>query len=85
MRIVAEHGPAGDRGVDDASVDRPPDVLQVLAVAATIVLVVALAVALTGLLPDELSSVVYETPLAIGVLIVGTGLVLWRISRRQRT
>ena len=84
MRIVAEHGPAGDRVVDDASADRPPDVLHVLVVAATIVLVVALAALLTGLLPDELSWVVYETPLAIGVLIVGTGLVLWRIARRQR-
>jgi protein-S-isoprenylcysteine O-methyltransferase Ste14 len=84
MRIVAEQRPAGDRGGDDTSVDRPPDVLHVLVVAATIVLVVALAVVLTGLLPDELSSVVYETPLAIGVLIVGTGLVLWRIARRQR-
>jgi hypothetical protein len=84
MRTVAEDGPAGEREVDDAPVDRPADVFQVLVVAAAIVLVVALAVVVTGLLPDELSSIVYETPLAIGVLVVGTGLVLWRISRRQR-
>jgi hypothetical protein len=81
---VADREPAGDQVVDDMSVDRPPDVFHVLVVAATIVLVVALAALLTGMLPDELSSVVYETPLAIGVLILGTGLVLWRIARRQR-
>lgn len=84
MRTVAEHGPAGDQLLDDESADRQPDVFHVLVVAATIVLVVALAAVLTGILPEELSSVVYETPLAIGVLIAGTGLVLWRIARRQR-
>jgi hypothetical protein len=57
----------------------------VLLVAMAIVAVVALAVAVTQLLPDDVEEIVYTTPLAIGVLIAGTGLVLWRISRRQRT
>ena len=58
---------------------------EVLLVAIAIVAVVALAVAATELLPDDVEELVYTTPLAIGVLIAGTGLVLWRISRRQRT
>ena len=60
-------------------------VRHVVLVAAAVVAVVVAAVVLTGLLPDELEAVVYETPLAIGVLIVGTALVLWRISRRERS
>jgi hypothetical protein len=54
-------------------------------VAAAVVGVVAAAVLLTWLLPDDLEAVVYRTPLAIAVLVAGTGWVLWRISRRERS
>lgn len=37
---------------------------------------------LTGLLPKPVQDLVYQTPLAILVLVVGTGWLLWRISRR---
>ena len=59
--------------------------LQVVLVAAACVAVVAAAVVLTILLPDDLESVVYRTPLAIGVLIGVTAFVLWRIARQQRS
>jgi hypothetical protein len=51
-------------------------------VAAAAVAVVLGAGLLTGLLPVEVQELVYQTPLAIAVLIVGTGWLLWRISRR---
>ena len=37
---------------------------------------------LTALLPRDGQAVVFQTPIMIGVLIVGTGFVLWRILRR---
>jgi putative effector of murein hydrolase len=54
-------------------------------VAAACVAVVAAAVVVTILLPDDLEAVVYRTPLAIGVLIGVTAVVLWRIARQQRS
>ena len=59
--------------------------LQVVLVAAACVAIVAAAVVVTILLPDDLEAVVYRTPLAIGVLIGVTALVLWRIARQQRS
>ena len=50
--------------------------------AAAVVAVVIGAAVLTGLLPAAIQDVVYQTPIAIVVLIVGTGWLLWRISRR---
>jgi hypothetical protein len=50
-----------------------------------VVAVVAAAVLLTVLLPDDVERLVYETPLAIAVLIAGTAAVLLFVSRRQRT
>ena len=58
---------------------------QVVLVSAGCVAVVAAAVVLTILLPDDLEAVVYRTPLAIGVLIGVTAIVLWRIARQQRS
>jgi FtsH-binding integral membrane protein len=52
-------------------------------VAAGVVAVVLGAAALTSLLPTSFQEVVFHTPLAIVVLIVGTGWLLWRISRRR--
>lgn len=54
---------------------------QVLVVAAVVVLVVLGAAAATSLLPTEVQRVIFRGPLMIGVLIVGTAWLLWRISR----
>ena len=61
---------------------RQPGLREVLLVAAAVVLVVILAAGATALLPRDGQAVVFHTPLLIVVLIVGTGLVLWRIIRR---
>lgn len=61
---------------------RAPGWREVLLIAASVVVVVLGAAALTGLLPTEAQRVVFHSPLAIGVLIVGTMLVLWRVARR---
>lgn len=58
---------------------------RVFLVAAACVAIVAAAVVLTALLPDDLEQVVYRTPLAIGVLVAVTAVVLWRIARQQRS
>ena len=54
-----------------------------LLVAGAVVAVVLGAAIVTSLLPAAIQDVVFHTPLAIGVLIVGTGWLLWRISRRE--
>jgi hypothetical protein len=55
--------------------------LQVVAVAAAVVVVVIGASFATGLLPTELQRLVFHSPLLIGVLIAGTAIVLWRVAR----
>jgi len=55
---------------------------EVVLVAVAVVAVVIGAAVITGLLPAAIQDVVYQTPIAIVVLIVGTGWLLWRISRR---
>lgn len=55
---------------------------QVVLAAGAAVAVVLGAALLTSLLPTSVQAVVFHTPLTIIVLIVGTGLILWRISRR---
>ena len=61
---------------------RQPGLRDVLLLGAAVVAVVLAAAALTALLPKEGQGFVFHTPLLIGVLIVGTTLVLWRILRR---
>ena len=61
---------------------RQPGVREVLLVGTAVLLVVLAAAGLTALLPADLQGVVFHTPLLIGVLVVGTGVVLWRILRR---
>jgi uncharacterized membrane-anchored protein len=56
---------------------------EVLLVAAGVVVVVLAAAVVTGFLPGAARDVVFRTPLAIGVLVLGTGWLLWRISRRD--
>ena len=56
---------------------------EVLLVAGAAVGVVLGAAILTAVLPTDAQRVIFHTPLLIGVLIVGTGLVLWRIAARR--
>ena len=64
-------------------VGRQPGWRRVALVAAAVVAVVMGAAVVTSLLPTTLQEIVFHTPLAIVVLIAGTGWVLWRISRRR--
>ncbi len=61
-------------------VGRQPGWRGVALVAAAVVVVVMGAAVVTSLLPTTLQEIVFHTPLAIVVLIAGTGWVLWRIS-----
>jgi FtsH-binding integral membrane protein len=56
---------------------------EVLLVGAAAVGAVLGAAILTAVLPTEAQRLIFHTPLLIGVLIVGTGLVLWRIAARR--
>jgi uncharacterized membrane protein len=56
---------------------------QVLVVAAAAVGVVLGAAILTAVLPTDAQRVIFHTPLLIGVLILGTGVVLWRLAARR--
>jgi uncharacterized membrane protein len=49
-------------------------------VAATVVAVVIGAAVITGFLPTPVQEAIFHGPVLIGVLIVGTGWVLWRIA-----
>lgn len=70
---------------EDGSGDRQPGVRQVVMVALVLVAVVLGAAVVTSVLPTSVQEVVFHTPLAIVVLIVGTGWLLWRISTRRPT
>jgi len=72
---VAESGGAG----------RQPGWREVLIVAAVAVAAVLGLAVLTSLLPTDVQQVVFHSPLLIVVLILGTGVVLWRISRGPAT
>jgi hypothetical protein len=63
-------------------VGRQPGWREVLMVALAAVAVVLGAAILTSILPRGAQEVVFHTPLAIVVLVLGTGWLLWRISRR---
>ena len=68
---------------EDRPLGRQPGWRDVALVAAAVVAVVMGAAIVTSLLPTTLQQVVFHTPLAIVVLILGTGWLLWRISRRR--
>lgn len=53
---------------------------QVALVAVAVVAVVIGAAVLTSLLPTEVQGAIFHAPVLIGVLIVGTAWVLWRIA-----
>jgi predicted tellurium resistance membrane protein TerC len=63
---------------------RAPGWREVLIVAAAVVGAVLGLALLTSLLPTTLQEVVFRTPLAIGVLLVGTVALLARLARRDR-
>jgi hypothetical protein len=56
---------------------------EVLIVAGVAVGVVLGAAILTSALPTDAQRVIFHTPLAIVILVVGTGFVLWRIAARR--
>ena len=59
---------------------REPGWPQVALVAVAVVGVVFGAAIVTGLLPIEIQRAIFYGPVLIGVLIVGTGWLLWRIA-----
>ena len=63
-------------------VGRQPGWREVLIVAGIAVAVVLGLAVLTSILPTGLQEIVFHTPLAILVLIIATGWLLWRISRQ---
>jgi hypothetical protein len=60
---------------------RTPGLREALLVGGLTVLVVLLAAVVTFMLPSDIGNVVFQTPLLIVVLIVGTAFVLLRITR----
>jgi hypothetical protein len=68
--------------VVDAPRGRPqPGWREVILVAVAVVATVLGAAALTGLMPTPIQQAIFHGPILIGVLIVGTAWLLWRISR----
>jgi FtsH-binding integral membrane protein len=67
---------------EPGQVSRQPGWREVLLLAGAAVAVVFGAAILTSILPTDIQEIVFHTPLAIIVLIAGTGWLLWRISRR---
>ena len=61
--------------------ERQAGVRDVLVVGLVVIAVVLLAAVATALLPRDAQEFVFHTPLLIGVLLLGTALVLWRILR----
>jgi uncharacterized membrane protein len=66
--------------VVESGAPRQPGWPQVALVAAGVVVVVVGAAVLTGILPAPLQRAIYDWPVLIGVLIVGTAWLLWRIA-----
>lgn len=54
---------------------------EVVVVATAVVVVVLGAAVATSVLPTPVQEAIFHAPVLIGVLIVGTGWLLWRISR----
>ena len=76
--------PARDAGPSrdgEAGGTAQPGWPQVVLVGAAVVVGVLAAAALTGFLPTPIQQAIFHGPVLIVVLIVGTGWLLWRISR----
>jgi uncharacterized membrane protein YraQ (UPF0718 family) len=54
---------------------------EVILVGFAVVVAVLAAAAITGFLPTPIQQAIFHGPVLIVVLIVGTGWLLWRISR----
>lgn len=54
---------------------------EVVVVATAVVVVVLGAAIATSVLPTPVQEAIFHAPVLIAVLIVGTGWLLWRISR----
>ena len=67
--------------VDERPRSAQPGWPQVVLVAAAVVVAVLAAAAATGFLPTPIQQAIFHGPVLIVVLIVGTGWLLWRISR----
>ncbi len=67
--------------VDEPRGRSQPGWREVMLVAVAVVAAVLGAAALTGLLPTRIQQAIFHGPVLIGVLIVGTAWLLWRISR----
>ena len=66
--------------VAESGAPRQPGWPQVALVAGAVVVVVIGAAIVTGFLPAPLQDAIYDGPVLIGVLIVGTAWLLWRIA-----
>jgi uncharacterized membrane protein YbhN (UPF0104 family) len=90
---VAEHGSADEPPANETETTnepvapsspeprRAPGLREALVVGGLTVVVVLLAAVITFLLPPAIGNVVFQTPLLIVILIVGTAAVLVRITR----
>jgi len=65
---------------ESGSPRRQPGWPQVALVAAGVVGVVIGAAVVTGFLPTPIQNAIFHGPVLIGVLIVGTAWLLWRIA-----
>ena len=61
--------------------ERAVGLRDVLLLSGACVVVVLGAAIVTGFLPTSAQEVVFKTPLLIVILVLGTGLALWRIAR----
>ena len=82
-RVVPSDG-SGPDIARPAPARRSPGLREALLTGELVVVVVLLAAVATYLLPGDARDLVFRTPLLIVVLIVGTAVVLWRISRPGR-
>jgi hypothetical protein len=64
---------------------RQPGWREVVLVALAVVAVVLGAAILTSFLPSAVQGAIFHGPVLIVVLVVGTGWLLWRISRTRPT
>ena len=64
--------------------EKQAGVREVVLVAVAVVAVVLGAAVLTSLLPEPIQRLVFHAPLAIGVLVTVTVIVLWRVAVGRR-
>jgi anti-sigma-K factor RskA len=67
---------------EDRSSQRTPGWREVLLVSAAVVVVVLGAAVITGFLPASAQRLIFHEPILIGVLLIGTVVVLLGVARR---